>query len=93
MMVTANWQAIWSNPFFAVALPIVITLIVAMVTQNKRIDDLRKRIDDLRDSINQRLDRIEQRLDGIDRRLESIEAKLSEHGERIARLERAPLVR
>jgi len=88
-----NWQAIASNPFFTVALPIVITLIVAMVTQNKRIDDLHKRIDDLRDSINERLDRIDHRLDGIDQRLAAIEAKLSEHGERIAKLEGSSLVR
>ena len=80
-----NWQAISSNPFFTVALPIMITLIVAMITQNKRVDDLR-------DSMNKRFDGVDRRLDGVDRRLERIEIKLDSHAERIARLEGPPLV-
>lgn len=80
-----NWQAISSNPFFTVALPIVITLIVATITQNKRVDDLR-------DSMNKRFDAVDKRFDSIERRLERIEIKLDNHTERIARLEGPPLI-
>lgn len=88
-----NWQAISTNPLFTVALPIVITLVVAMVTQNKRIDDLRDSMNKRLDGIDHHLDRIDHRLDGIDHRLEAIEAKLGQHGERIAKLEGPSLVR
>jgi len=72
-----NWQVISSNSFFTVALPIVIALIVAMVTQNKRIDDLRDSMNKRFDAVDRRLDRMDHRLDGIDQRLAAIEAKLS----------------
>jgi len=36
-----DWKTVLQSPFFTVALPIVITLIVGIVVQNKRIDDLR----------------------------------------------------
>jgi len=55
----------WKQPFFQVALPIIITFIVATMYQSKRIDDMGKRIDDLRDSVNRRLDAIERRLESI----------------------------
>lgn len=82
-----NWQAISGNPFVTVALPIVITLVWGIISQNrgftevgKRIDEMGKRVDDLRDSLNRRID-------GIDSRLENIEAKQDKHTEQIANLE------
>jgi len=76
-----NW---WQQPFFQVALPIIVTFAVATWFQSKRIDDLRdsmgKRIDELRTSIGTRLDAIE-------RRLENIENLLTDHGRRITVLE------
>ena len=76
-----NW---WQQPFFPVALPIIVTFAVATWFQSKRIDDLRdsmnKRIDELRTSIGTRLDAIE-------RRLENIENLLTDHGRRITVLE------
>ena len=72
-----NW---WQQPFFQVALPIVITFAIATWYQSKRIDDLGKRIDDLRDWVNQRFD-------VVDRRLERIENLLADHDRRITVLE------
>jgi len=76
-----NW---WQQPFFQVALPIIITFAIATWYQSKRIDDLRDslngRIDELRDSMDRRFDAVE-------RRLERIENLLSDHAQRITVLE------
>jgi chromosome segregation ATPase len=83
-----NW---WQQPFFQVALPIIITFAIATWYQSKRIDDLRDslngRIDELRDSLNRRIDGLDNRLDAIDRRLERIENLLTDHARRITVLE------
>jgi hypothetical protein len=81
----------WKEPFFQVALPIMITFVIATWYQGKRIDDLRdslnKRIDDLEKTINQRLLAIEARL-------VKIENLLTEHDKRITRVEeRTALIR
>jgi len=64
-----------NQPFFQVALPIMVTLVVtvwaATWTQNKRLDEISKRIDDLA----RRLDRIEARLDQIESRLNALEVR------------------
>jgi hypothetical protein len=72
-----NW---WQQPFFQVALPIIITFAIATWFQSKRIDDLR-------DSLNRRMDAIDRRLDAIERRLERIENLLTDHDRRITVLE------
>lgn len=72
-----NW---WQQPFFQVALPIIITFAIATWYQSKRIDDLR-------DSLNRRIDGLDNRLDAIDRRLERIENFLTDHARRITVLE------
>ena len=41
-----DWKAVLQSPFFTVALPIVITLIVGIIQQNKRFDDRSKRMED-----------------------------------------------
>ncbi|MGA2590901.1 MAG: hypothetical protein ABSH32_13360 [Bryobacteraceae bacterium] len=87
-----NW---WQQPFFQVALPIIVTFAIATWFQSKRIDDLRdsmgKRIDELSGSINKRIDELSAsigtRLDAIERRLENIENLLTDHGRRITVLE------
>jgi len=56
----------WQQPFFQVALPIIVTFVIATWFQSKRIDEVGKRIDDLRDSVNKRLDAIEARLGRIE---------------------------
>jgi len=60
----------WKQPFFQVALPIIVTFIVATLYQSKRIDDLRdalnRRIDGLDNSVGRRLDAIERRLENIE---------------------------
>ncbi len=85
-----NWQAISGNPFFTVALPMILTFVFSTWfsshSQNKRIDDLRSEMKAGFEAVNRRLD-------GVDRRLERIEAKLDNHAERLSKLEGPALVR
>jgi hypothetical protein len=60
---------ILNRPFIQIALPIVVTLIVASWTNNERFDDMNRRLDDF----FARLGRIEDRLTGIETRLTSVE--------------------
>jgi hypothetical protein len=69
-MADVNWR---QQPFFQVALPIIVTFALATWFQSKRIDDPR-------DSINKRLEAIESRL-------QRIENLLSDHDRRITVLE------
>lgn len=66
-------QPWWQQPFFQVALPIVITLVITYWAYNRRIDDLK--------------DALLKRLEAIERRLERIEQLLTEHDRRITALE------
>ncbi len=81
----------WQQPFFQVALPIIITFVIATLYQNSRMTDLRdavgKRIDDLRDSINKRFDAVDKRFDAVDRRLSTIEDLVRDHDRRFTTLE------
>ncbi len=55
-----------NQPFFQVALPLMVTILIAAFTaawsSNKRIDELSRRLDDT----NRRLDNIERRLDRLE---------------------------
>jgi len=87
-----NWaMAWWQQPFFQVALPVIVAFFLANWSQSKALDGINKRIDDLRDSINRRIDNLErgigQRLDSIDQRLGRIENLLMDHDRRITSLE------
>jgi len=80
-------MAWWQQPFFQVALPVIVAFFLAnwsqskgFDTMNRRIDDVNRRIDDLRDSLSRRLD-------SIDQRLGRIENLLMEHDRRITSLE------
>jgi hypothetical protein len=66
-------MAWWQQPFIQIALPIIITFVVASWSQNKRIDEVSKRLDD----IVQRLTRIESLLTDHDRRLTALEERTS----------------
>ena len=79
-------KTVLQSPFFTVALPIVITLIVGIIQQNRRLDDQSKRIDDLRADMNRQFD-------GVNKRLDRIESKLEGHSERISKPEGPALVR
>jgi hypothetical protein len=74
----------WQQPFFQVALPIIVTFAIATWFQSKRIDDLR-------DSLNKRIDLLEssmgRRLDAMDARLARIEELLFDHDRRITKVE------
>jgi hypothetical protein len=84
------WQAVSGNPFFTVALPIILAMFFTGWWQNKRIDDLRhdtyRGFDDLRKDTNRGFDQNNTRLDKIDVRLDVL-------SERVARLEGPPVVR
>ena len=96
-----NWVAISGNPFFTVALPLILTFVFSTWfstrAQNQRIDDLRKdmyrNFDTLSGEIVRRFDAVDRRFEAIERRLDRIEAKLDNYGERISRLEGPSLVR
>jgi hypothetical protein len=98
-----NPVAILNTQFIQVALPIMVTLVLAAwLTNNssgKRIDDLGKRIDDLGKRIDDsrvefKSDMRDLRVD-MNRRFDRIETILADHGERIVKLEErtSPLTR
>lgn len=73
-----------NQPFFQVALPIMVTLVVAIWvaqwSQNKRFDDLKE-------NINERFKEVNKRLDKIENILEDVQKTLKDYGERIVKLE------
>ncbi len=86
------WQAVSGNPFFTVALPIIMAMFLNGWWQNKRIDDLKDAMNHRFDAVDKRFDAVDKRLDQTDRRLERIETKLDSHTERNAKLEGPALV-
>lgn len=66
-----SWQQISGNPFFTVALPIVLTLIWSVISQNRGFSEMGKRIDD----VIRRLERIEAKLDGFAERIARLEER------------------
>ncbi|HMC61899.1 MAG TPA: hypothetical protein VKJ01_22080 [Candidatus Solibacter sp.] len=46
----------WQQPFFQVALPIVIAMILSTWYQSARINDVIGRVNDMRDSLGKRID-------------------------------------
>ena len=83
-----DWKAVLQS-----ALPIVITLIVAIIQQNKRMDDLRADINRQFDAVNRQFDSVDRQFDSVNKRLDRIDSKLEGHSERIAKLEGPALVR
>jgi len=88
----------WQQPFFQVALPIIITFILATWYQSSRVTDLRdtlgKRMDDLGKRIDDQGKRIDDlrsdmnaRFDSVERRLDRIEGFIADHSSRITKLE------
>ena len=81
-------SAILQQPFFQVALPIMVTLVatvwIAQWSRNKRFDDLKsdmtRRFDDLKSDITLRFDEV---VKGLDR----IKQKLDDHEQRLTRVE------
>jgi hypothetical protein len=65
----------WSQqPFFQVAVPVMVTFVLATWYQSSRITDLRdslgKRIDDLRSEMSNRFAAIERRLERLEEKVE-----------------------
>jgi methyl-accepting chemotaxis protein len=102
--------AILNTQFIQVALPIMVTLVLAAwLTNNssgKRIDDLGKRIDDLgkrigdlrgefKSDVRDLKGEMNRRFEEMHRRFDRIETMVSDHGERIVKLEErtSPLTR
>jgi hypothetical protein len=78
-----NPTSLIQQPFVQVALPIVIGLLLTVIAQKKRFDDLNRRLDDINrrlDRIDTRQDHIEIRLDDVDRRLARLEERASPPG-------------
>jgi len=77
-------SAILQQPFFQVALPIMVTLVATVWTaqwsQNKRFDDLKSDMNRRFDEVIKRLDRIEQKLDNHEQRLTRVEERTSPLG-------------
>jgi len=69
-----------NQPFFQVALPIMVTMVAtvwALVsTNNKRLDDIVARLGRIEDEMSARLGRIEDRLLAIENRLSAVERKV-----------------
>jgi len=69
----------WQQPFFQVALPIIVTFVLATWYQSGRINDLRdslgKRIEDLRSDMNNRFAAVEKRLDRLESKVESLQER------------------
>ena len=81
-------ESMISQPFFQVALPLMVTILVAAFTaawsSNKRIDELSRRLDDT----NRRLDRLESAVQDVLKALMAIDHRLTVLEERSS-----PLVR
>ena len=63
----------WKEPFFQVALPIIVTFAIATWFQGKRIDDVIRRLE----HIGQRLDRIETSLLEFGREIAALKERTS----------------
>lgn len=70
-------QPWWQQPFFQVALPIIITLALTFWAHNRRIDDLKESLSKRLDAIERRLERLEQLLTDHDRRITALEERTS----------------
>jgi hypothetical protein len=69
------------QPFLTVAaLPIMVTIVAAMWTNNSRLTDMRS-------DFSRRFDDVGRRFDDVTNRLDRIERKLDNHEERIVRVE------
>jgi uncharacterized coiled-coil protein SlyX len=71
-------ESMINQPFFQVALPLMVTILVAAFTaawsSNKRIDELSHRLDDT----NRRLDDIDRRLTNMDGRFSDVDRRFDE---------------
>jgi hypothetical protein len=67
------------QPFFQVALPIMVTMVVTVwaliSTNNKRLDDICRRLD----AIDSRLGGIENRIGAVERKVDALELKSWAH--------------
>ena len=76
----------WQQPFFQVALPVMVTFILASWYQTGRISDLSGRISDVRDSLGKRIDDLRNDMNihfaAIEKRLDKLEEKVEALQER-----------
>jgi archaellum component FlaC len=77
----------WKEPFFQVAVPLIIAFTVNNHQIGKRLDDFRSEMIRGLDGLGKRIDAVEKRLETIEKTLGSIRDKLENHGDRITRLE------
>jgi hypothetical protein len=79
------------QPFLTVALPIMVTIVASIWSNNSRLTDMRtdfnRSIADLRTGIGEMRSDMNRRFDEVNGRLDRIERKLDNHEERIVRVE------
>jgi hypothetical protein len=79
----------WQQPFFQVALPIVIAMILSTWYQSARINDVIGRVNDMRDSLGKRIDDLRgdmnNRFTSVEKHLDKLEARVEGLQERIWR--------
>jgi len=75
------------QPFLTTALPIMVTILLAVWMNGKGFNGVHKRLDDTNRRFDTLFDEGNRRFDKVDARLERIEAKLENHESRIVRLE------
>ena len=72
------------QPFHTVALPIMVTIVASMWSNNSRLTDMRT---DFNQTIGEFRADFNRRFDDVTTRLDRIERKLDNHEERIVRVE------
>jgi hypothetical protein len=76
----------WQPPFLQVALPVMVTFILATWYQSGRISDLGGRISDVRDSLGKRIDDFRSEMNihfaAVEKRLDKLDAKVDALQER-----------
>jgi len=70
--ITITWQQITAA--YLPALVIMVTVFIAAVSNNKRIDDVNRRFDD----VNKRFDDVNKRIDDVNRRIDELRADFKE---------------
>ena len=64
----------WQQPFFQVALPIVIAMILSTWYQSSRINDIIGRVNDMRDSLGKRIDDLH---DSLGKRIDDLRGDMN----------------
>jgi hypothetical protein len=91
MIYDDNDMPLWQQPFVQIALPIIVSFVLATWYQNSRITDphesLSKCIDDLRDDMNARFSDVNARFNEVNAGIGGVEKRLERLEERVEALQ------